>query len=284
MSHSCTQVATPTCRSPAVSAMTQFSASASQTSVRPQSSQRRSLGGTMRTMLAGRSDGGFNAPPAAGVAATGSTGFDLVARSNVGACGRRSYRAAARGTTMGYHTFDVDRADALEDPTRFAYCSVDELLALIDAPAAIRVAEIGSGTGFFTDEIAPYVDAVVAVDVQPAMHARYSGKGVPPNVAPVTAEAADLPFVGGAVDSVVSTFTYHEFASADALGELHRVLAPGGRVGVVDWSAVGRGESGPPLSQRFTADDAVDAFEAAGFAVTCAAERRETFVVAARRD
>ncbi|WP_255149694.1 class I SAM-dependent methyltransferase [Halorarius halobius] len=183
---------------------------------------------------------------------------------------------------MGFHTFDSDRADKLEDPTRFAYCSVDELLALVGAPAELRVAEIGSGTGFYTDEIAPYLSAVHAVDVQAAMHDRYRAKGVPENVELVTAEAADLPFADGELDAVVSTFTYHEFASESALAELARVLDSGGHVGIADWSAEGLEESGPPTSERFAATDAVDAFETAGFAVDRADERRETFVLAGR--
>jgi ubiquinone/menaquinone biosynthesis C-methylase UbiE len=185
---------------------------------------------------------------------------------------------------MGFHTFDSDRADALEDPTRFAYCSVDELLALFGADTDQTVAEIGSGTGFYTDELAPYVGHVYAVDVQDAMHELYREKGVPENVELVTAEASDLPLDDGTVDAVVSTFTYHEFASSAALAELVRVLAPGGRVGVVDWSAEGLGETGPPTSERFAVSDAVAAVEDAGFSVDRAEERRETFVLAATRE
>lgn len=185
---------------------------------------------------------------------------------------------------MGFHTYPTDRADELEDASRFAYCSVDELLALFGASDGQVVADVGSGTGFYTDELAPYVDAVYAVDVQAAMHELYREKGLPPNVEPVTAEADDLPFSDGALDAVVSTFTYHEFATDDALAELARVLGSGGRVGVADWSAEGRGEEGPSTAERFAAADARAAFEDAGFTVTRAEERRETFVLAARHE
>lgn len=185
---------------------------------------------------------------------------------------------------MGFHTYPTDRAEQLEDASRFAYCSVDELLALFDANDEQVVADLGSGTGFYTDEVAPYVAHVYAVDVQPEMHERYREKGLPANVEPVTAEASDLPFDDGALDAVVSTFTYHEFASEAALAELARVLAPGGRVGVADWSANGRGESGPPTTERFAAADAEAAFSAAGFSVGTLSERRDTFVVSATLD
>lgn len=181
---------------------------------------------------------------------------------------------------MGFHTYDPARADELEDPSRYEYVSVDELLALFDGNA---VADLGSGTGFYTDDIAPYADRVYAVDVQPEMHARYGEKGVPDNVELVTAEAADLPFDDGALDGAVSTMTYHEFGSRAALAELARVCRPGALVGIADWSREGEGEEGPPTDERYALPDARAMFEAAGFAVEFGRERRETFVLSARR-
>jgi len=182
---------------------------------------------------------------------------------------------------MGFHTFDAERADALEDPTRYAYLSADELLALFDPGPDDEVADLGSGTGFYTDDVAPYVGTVHAVDVQAAMHDQYREKGLPENVETVTAAVADLPFADDALDGAVSTMTYHEFATEAALAELGRVLAPGARVGIGDWTAAGRGEEGPPLDERFDASDARAAMADAGFDVDRAEDRRETFVLAA---
>jgi ubiquinone/menaquinone biosynthesis C-methylase UbiE len=184
---------------------------------------------------------------------------------------------------MGFHTYDVDRADALEDPSRYEYVSVDELLALFDPEEPAEVADLGSGTGFYTDDVSPYAGTVHAVDVQPEMHDIYREKGAPDNVRFVTAEAADLPFADAALDGAFSTMTYHEFASEDALAELARVVRPRGLVGIADWSAAGEGDAGPPRSERFDVADAVEAFETAGFAVERAQERRETFVLRAQR-
>jgi ubiquinone/menaquinone biosynthesis C-methylase UbiE len=183
---------------------------------------------------------------------------------------------------MGFHTFDVDRADNLEDQSRYEYLSVDELLASFTPAAEDVVADLGSGTGFYTDDVAPHVDHVYAVDVQSEMHDYYREKGMAENVEAVTAEIADLPFGDGALDGAVSTMTYHEFATDDALAELARVLKPGGTVGIGDWSAGGAGESGPPLAERFDAATACDQLGAAGFTVERASDRRETFVVEAR--
>ncbi|SEO82304.1 Methyltransferase domain-containing protein [Halogranum amylolyticum] len=184
---------------------------------------------------------------------------------------------------MGFHTFDVDRAADLEDPSRYRFCSREELLSLLALDSSTVVADLGSGTGFYTDDVAPYVDTCYAVDVQSEMHDLYREKGLPENVETVTANVDDLPLDDGALDAAFSTMTYHEYASDESLAELHRVLRPGGRLVTVDWSADGEGEDGPPRAERFSLGDAVSTLGDAGFTVTHAETRRETFVCVARR-
>ena len=182
---------------------------------------------------------------------------------------------------MGFHTYDPSNADALEDTSRYEYVSIDELLALFDPHET--VADLGSGTGFYTDDVAPYVEKVYAVDVQEEMHERYRQKGLPENVECVTSEISDLPFDDASIDCAFSTMTYHEFASDAALAELARVVAPGGLVGIADWTQNGTGNEGPPTSERYTLDDALAAFDDADFEIEHADERRETLVLSARR-
>lgn len=184
---------------------------------------------------------------------------------------------------MGFHTYDADRAAALDDPERFRHCSAEELLGALRPATSETVADLGSGTGFYTDVVAGHVDRVYAVDVQPVMHDHYRRKGVPEGVTPMTAEIETLPLSADALDAVVSTMTYHEFAGDAALDELARVLAPGGRLVTVDWSAAG-GDAGPPTDERFALGEAVRAVEDAGFRTVRADSRTETFVhVAVRR-
>ncbi|WP_318570026.1 class I SAM-dependent methyltransferase [Salinigranum marinum] len=185
---------------------------------------------------------------------------------------------------MGFHTFDVDRADALEDPGRYRFCSREELLSLVDPAPTDVVADLGSGTGFYTDELAPFVETLYAVDVQTAMHDIYREQGLPEPVDLVTAEVADLPFADDTLDAAFSTMTYHEFATDESLAELARVVRPGGRVVTVDWSAEGDGVDGPPTDERYALGHAVSAFADAGFVTTHAVDRRETFVCVVRRE
>ncbi|WP_410764632.1 class I SAM-dependent methyltransferase [Haloferax sp. DFSO60] len=184
---------------------------------------------------------------------------------------------------MGFHTFDADSASKLEDPSRYRSLSREELLSYIDPDPSATIADLGSGTGFYTDDIAPYVAHVYAVDVQEEMHERYREKGVPENAELVTADVADLPFSDDELDGAFSTMTFHEFATDESMAELARVVRPGGRVTVVDWTATGEGHTGPPTDERFALGDAVEMFEAVGFTVTHAVSRNETFVCIVRR-
>ena len=184
---------------------------------------------------------------------------------------------------MGHHTFDAEKAEALNDAaSRYRYLSLDELVWALSPEPTATVADLGSGTGFYTAEIAEHAGTVYGVDVQARMHEHFRANGVPANVDLVTAGVEDLPFDDDHLDGAVSTMTYHEFASADALDELARVLTSGGRVGIADWSADGAGEAGPPLDHRYSLDDAESAFEAAGFEVVFGASRIETFLLVVR--
>ena len=147
---------------------------------------------------------------------------------------------------MGHHTFDVEMADALDDPSRYEHLSAAELVGAAALAADDRVLDVGSGTGFYTDTVAGVADRVHAVDV------------------------------------AVSTMTYHELPAA-ALDELARVVRPGGRLVVADWTASGPGEAGPPPAERFDAWTAAAAVDDAGFTVRRAESRVETFLLTAVR-
>jgi protein-L-isoaspartate O-methyltransferase len=67
---------------------------------------------------------------------------------------------------MGYHTFDADRGDKLKDAQRrYRFFSAEELLWALSPDGDETVADLGSGTGFYTDDVAPAVDHVYAVDI-----------------------------------------------------------------------------------------------------------------------
>jgi len=184
---------------------------------------------------------------------------------------------------MGYHTFDPARADRLDDPDRYRHLSAEELLGALALDGSETVLDLGSGTGFYTDDVAPAAGRVLAVDVQPAMHRRYRANGVPGTVAQVTAAADHLPLADASVDAAFSTMTYHEFATETALRELERVLVPGGRLVVADWSGDGPGAAGPPVAERYSPGEVREQLAGSGLTVDRLDERPETLLLVARR-
>ena len=182
---------------------------------------------------------------------------------------------------MGFHTFPIDRADALEDVSRYRFLSREELVGALSPTGTETLCDLGSGTGFYTDELAPFVERVYAVDLQREMHELYETKGVPDNVTTITADVADLPLPDDACDLAVTVMTYHEFASAASLSEVHRVLDPGGRFVIADWSRAGSGDDGPSIDERYDAEIATDRLTEAGFTIERSDERVETFMIVA---
>jgi len=79
----------------------------------------------------------------------------------------------------------------------------------------------------------------------PAMRARLAG-AAPPGTAVVAATAEALPVATGAADLVVAAQAFHWFASAAALAEIDRVLAPGGQLSLVwnEWTEEAEWELG----------------------------------------
>jgi len=187
---------------------------------------------------------------------------------------------------MESHTFDPAKAAKLDDDSRYQFCSREELLGAFAAGDGTddHLVDLGSGTGFYTTALAPFFGQVSAVDIQSEMHDHFRQNGVPANVSLVESSTDRLPLDDGSVDAVLSTMTAHELPLAATLAELRRVLGTDGRFVIVDWSAEGRGEAGPPRSERLSAADLQESLTEAGFSVDRAEERGETLLVTATRD
>lgn len=184
---------------------------------------------------------------------------------------------------MAPEPFDQDRIDALDDPAGFRYCSAEELRTWLAPAPDWRVADFGSGTGLFTSELAPVVERVLAVDVRQGLHEVYRADGVPANVIPVVADFGGLPLPTDALDGGVSVRSYHHGTDA-VLDEIARVLRPGGRFVVVDWSATGAGERAGRDDEAYLDLATVQSqLLDHGFRIRDARERRETFVVVGER-
>ncbi|MGM0604748.1 MAG: class I SAM-dependent methyltransferase [Halobacteriota archaeon] len=180
---------------------------------------------------------------------------------------------------MSKEPYDRERIAKIDDPGAFRYCSGEELRTYLSASPDWRVADFGSGTGRFTSELAPIAETVYAIDVRPGMHAVYREKGMPSNVTAVTSDFRSLPFPDDHLDGAVSMRSYHH-GFQPALEEVARVIRPGGRLVIVDWSATGAGDRDAHDEEEYLDLSTVQSHLLdAGFSIATAIERRETFVV-----
>ena len=183
--------------------------------------------------------------------------------------------------------FPAHRARSLNNATRLQdQVSEQDLARLLRLRGDEDVADLGSGTGFYTDRIASLTSGTVyAVEVQPQMNVAYRERGLPPNVRLVLGDMAALSLPPNSVDVACTIATWHEVQGRLDLPGLLEVLRPQGRLVVIDWrrdtESLG---SGPPLNIRSTKEDVASAL--APFFAEVSAENlgRFMFSVVARRE
>lgn len=127
------------------------------------------------------------------------------------------------------------------DTMRLAYYdeSVIEKMAVVTGvDGNSTVVDVGTGTGFVAAGLASRVKKVVGVDNSSAMLdvARENldslGAG---NVELVEGDIAELPFPDDAMDAACANMVlHHALEPADMLGEMARVVSPGGTVAICD--------------------------------------------------
>jgi putative heme-binding domain-containing protein len=119
----------------------------------------------------------------------------------------------------------------------------DSLLNLLEIPAGATVAEIGSGTGYFTWRLAEKVGRngkVFAVDVQQKMldlTAETLKKHQLSNVQLVLGGDNDPHLPAASLDLVFIANAYHEFADPAAMiAAVNRALKPNGRLVIIEFA------------------------------------------------
>jgi SAM-dependent methyltransferase len=168
------------------------------------------------------------------------------------------------------HRFEDAEAWAkrFEEPEREAWQKPDEVVTALALSPDAKVADLGSGTGYFAVRLARAVPEgkVYGVDIEPDM-ARYLGERARreglSNLEAVLGEPEDAK-LPEAVDLVLIVNTYHHIGERVAyLRRLGETLRPGGRVAIIDF----REESpkGPPRAHKLSPEQVRGELEAAGY-------------------
>ncbi len=191
------------------------------------------------------------------------------------------------------HKFAPADAARLDDPRRKDVLPPAPLVAALPLHPGDRVADLGTGTGYWLRALldaAPTGTRFWAVDTEAAMldhladrlreHPRRG------DVMTVCSTEHQVPLPDGAVDVIVMGMVYHELANRRGyLAEVRRLLAPGGRLAIVDWAVLPPGVErtmGPPDDERVPFETAKAELEAAGFVDVIRVEGyRETWCVVA---
>lgn len=107
----------------------------------------------------------------------------------------------------------------------------EEAVAWLVPPGARRVLDLGAGTGQLTRQLAARNLEVVAVEPSEGMRKQLARSL--PSVPVLPGWAEDIPLGEGAVDAILAAQAWHWADAKRAIPEVARVLAPGGRLGLV---------------------------------------------------
>jgi ubiquinone/menaquinone biosynthesis C-methylase UbiE len=165
--------------------------------------------------------------------------------------------------------FDPRHAARLDDPARADYQPIADLLGLLALRGDETVVDYGAGVGYTTVPLAAALPRglVVAVDrsaelldeLRRRVTASAAGRA-PAATAPVEfvhTTANTVPLPDGVADAILTVNVWHEiYDDQSALGELRRLLAPGGALAIVDWAPVER-PVGPPAARILTLEQAL---------------------------
>ncbi len=105
------------------------------------------------------------------------------------------------------------------------------LAAELDVTPASTVLDLAAGTGKLTAALVPLAGHVIAVE--PVAEMRRVLSAGHPDVEVLAGRAEQIPLPDGSLDAVFVAAAFHWFDADAALAEIHRVLRPGGGLGLL---------------------------------------------------
>jgi ubiquinone/menaquinone biosynthesis C-methylase UbiE len=160
-----------------------------------------------------------------------------------------------------------DYARHLEDPSRDDWQKPHEVVTALAIRADEMIADIGSGSGYFTRRFARHAATVYAVDVNPELLDR-AKKDAPKNVQVILAKPDDPKLPPASVDTIFFCNVLHHVENRAAYYKrLTAALKPGGRIVIIDFHKREL-PVGPPVGMKLSAEEVEEELAAAGFAKT----------------
>ncbi len=160
---------------------------------------------------------------------------------------------------------------ALDDPKRDEYQKPHEVLTALNIKPGEVIADIGSGTGYFTFRLAHHVGdkgKVYAVDVSPDMirHInRRSRDTKSTNIVTILADNDDPLLPEQSVNRIFICDVWHHVENQTKyLAAMKKMLKPGGEIVMIDFHKKEL-PFGPPLQMKIAREDLIKQLEANGF-------------------
>ena len=160
--------------------------------------------------------------------------------------------------------FDPAKWERLENPDRLKELPPDVVIEMLAVDGSETVVDFGAGTGMYTIPIAEAMTTgtVVAVDELQELLERLAGKLAQPGNAAlrdrvwlVRPKRGHVPLQDGSAQRVLALNVLHHISDDPiALAEIVRVLAPGGRLVVIDFGDIDR-PVGPPRDHVLSHDE-----------------------------
>ena len=149
----------------------------------------------------------------------------------------------------------------LDDPVRIQRHDPSKIFARVGLSSGMSVIDLGCGTGFFTvpaSRIVGNSGTVYAIDALKPILKVAGDKLVSNNISNVhllQSNAVNIPINDSTVDLILLANIYFDLPKKILLQEIRRVLRKSGKMIILEWKKIPT-ESGPPVEQRLTTEDA----------------------------
>lgn len=121
--------------------------------------------------------------------------------------------------------------------SHYVMSSVRETVRRLPLTPAVRVLDVGCGTGLLLSEVKERIPDAIVVGLDVSRNMLGVAKSRAPNLSGlVQADVHYLPFAAGTFDLVVSSSSFHYWwQPREALRDIVRALSHGGQVVITDW-------------------------------------------------